>query len=87
VATDQLLNAAIRLRAITHNREIEATPEEQRTWDDRVFVAEAEFHKACIEANLIRPDETFDKIVVNYDKRRVLGRLEGEDEFTIIVEV
>lgn len=82
---DDLKNAAIRLRAITHNREIETTPAQQREWDDRIGIAEADFHHQCVLAGLIGPDDTFIEINVDYEGRHITGIT--EDLYLVIIKV
>jgi hypothetical protein len=64
-------NAGIRLRAITHNRESEATLEEQRSWDGRIAAIEAEFEKSIIAAGMMDPEDAIQEIAVQHAERKI----------------
>jgi hypothetical protein len=59
---DAVMNAAIRYRAIVHNREVDSTPEQQRDWDERVGLAEVALEKALLEAGAMGEEDGIESI-------------------------
>lgn len=62
--TDAVFNAAIRLRAIRHNREVGSTPSEQKEWDERVSIAETHLEAELINSNLMDPEDAIEEISI-----------------------
>lgn len=62
--SDAIMNAAIRLRAIQHNREVNATVQQQREWDDRVSLAETHLESALLESGEMVPEDAIEEISI-----------------------
>lgn len=85
---DSVMNAAIRLRAVYHNREKEATIEQQREWDDRADEADVQLECAMIAAGIMAPNEELTLITVDHAARTVKCTMRGpayERVYTICV--
>jgi hypothetical protein len=71
------MNAAIRLRAVYHNREQESTIEQQREWDDRADEADIHLEAAMLASGMMDPKETIESIDLDYDARTVTCVIAG----------
>lgn len=79
----QLLNAAVRLRAIMHNRPGDQTPAQHRINDTRVMEAEAVFDQNLRACGLLEKDEFIIEINSYHDERRIVAILESGDQIEV----
>jgi hypothetical protein len=78
-------NAAIRWKAILHNREAESTPEQQRAWDDRIMTAEVAIERALLDAGKMSENDAVTLITLR--GRQVLVYLESNDSNPIRIDL
>jgi len=72
-----VVEAALKYRAIAHNRPYGQTIEEHRSNDERVGMAEIRLEGALLKAGLMKPEDAIETILIDADKIVV----ELEDRF------